>query len=254
MDLCTPHLIFAVMKVFLYNLLYWTVGIVLVAVLLSSLSYTFAEALFIGTLFLPGALGLKYFLPKLSFADKRKGVFATVCLILAVLIGEFLLIVVGNIVLSRIHQEVGYIHEVPDILVNPVFIALLVVVLEGGDMLLSRWLARRFPASEQTITFVSDRQHVSLLQGEIRYIESNDTEVRIYATEGRCFRNKTPISQWENLLGSDFIRIHRSYLVSRAQIVSISTDSVQLADTSLPISRKYREKLKGKSEQKENRE
>lgn len=231
------------MKAIAYTLLYWAAGIVLVAAVLSSLSYTFAEALFMGTLFLPGALGLKYFLSRLSFADKRKGLFASLCLMLAVLVGEFLLIVWGNIVLSRIHQEVGYIPEVPDILVNPVFIALIIILLVGGDAMLCRWLARRFPTAEQPVTFISDRQPISLLQGDIRYIESNDTEVHIYATEGRCFRDKTPISQWENLLGKEFIRIHRSYLVNRSHIVSITPDAVHLTGTTLPISRKYRETL-----------
>lgn len=238
------------MKAIAYTLLYWAISIVLVAVLLSSLSYSFAEALFIGTLFLPGALVIKTFLPKLTFIDRRRGIRNAIFLSLSVLIGEFLLILIGHMVLSAVHQQGGFIYDVPEIVLNPVFIALLIIVLEGGAMVLERWLAARFPAAQQTITFISDRQRISLLQGDIRFIESNDTEVHIYATEGRCYRNKTPISQWENLLGQDFIRIHRSYLVNRSLIQSISTDTIQLADDiaddyiTLPVSRKYRNTLK----------
>ena len=232
------------MKPIAYRIAYWTASIVLVAVVLSSLSYTFPDALFLGTLFLPGALVVEFFLSKASFEEKGKGIRNSVFVGLAVLIGEGLLLVLGNMVLSDVHRQGGYIYEVPDILVNPVFIAFLIIVLESGDVLLGRWLEKRFPAMEQQITFISDRQHVTLVQADILYIESNDTEVRIYATEGRCFRNKTPISQWENLLGKHFVRIHRSYLVGKSHITAIDNEGVHIADTTLPISRKYRETLK----------
>ncbi|MBO7070735.1 MAG: LytTR family transcriptional regulator DNA-binding domain-containing protein, partial [Bacteroidales bacterium] len=93
------------------------------------------------------------------------------------------------------------------------------------------------------ITFFSDRKSVTLSLDEIAYIESNDTEVSIVTREGRSYRNKTGISQWENLLGETFVRIHRSYLVNRACITEIGTDTLLAAGTELPISRKYRKIL-----------
>ena len=53
---------------------------------------------------------------------------------------------------------------------------------------------------------------------------------------------QTGISQWENLLGKDFIRVHRSYLVRKELIQETLYDSLTLADgTSIPVSRKYRD-------------
>ena len=43
---------------------YWVVSILLVALVLTSIGYSFLEALFIGSMFLPGALAAKYFFPK----------------------------------------------------------------------------------------------------------------------------------------------------------------------------------------------
>jgi DNA-binding LytR/AlgR family response regulator len=77
---------------------------------------------------------------------------------------------------------------------------------------------------------------------EIIYVESRDTEVWVYATEGRHYRNKTGISQWENLLGEDFIRVHRSFVVMKESIQDTLSVSLTLEDgTSIPVSRKYRE-------------
>ncbi|MBR0223589.1 MAG: LytTR family transcriptional regulator DNA-binding domain-containing protein, partial [Bacteroidales bacterium] len=46
---------------------------------------------------------------------------------------------------------------------------------------------------------------------------------------GQSYRNKTRIGQWENILGEDFVRIHRSYLVNRACISSVEADSLVAA-------------------------
>ena len=82
---------------------------------------------------------------------------------------------------------------------------------------------------------------MSLDASEILYIESRDTEVWVCATEGRRFRNKTGITQWENLLGEDFLRVHRSFVVKKDTIASVERESVKLKDgTEIPVSRKYR--------------
>ena len=126
---------------------------------------------------------------------------------------------------------------------NPVFIAGVLTLLILVDWALKRYLEKSFPAAREPIRFISDRKPVSLLPEEIRYIESNDKEVMVYATEGRRFRNKTGISQWESILGDGFVRIHRSYLVNRAAITSVGPDSLTAAGQTLPISRKYRNTL-----------
>ena len=84
---------------------------------------------------------------------------------------------------------------------------------------------------------------MTLLQDEIRYVESNDTEVWINATESRRFRNKTPISQWENLLGEGFMRVHRSYLVNVDYIDGAERDVVILGEDEIPVSRKYKDNV-----------
>ena len=54
--------------------------------------------------------------------------------------------------------------------------------------------------------------------------------------------NMTGITQWEKLLGEDFVRVHRSYVVKKSAIVSVANESVSLQDgTEIPVSRKYRD-------------
>ena len=129
-------------------------------------------------------------------------------------------------------------------LFNPVFIGMTLTLFIVGDTALSRYLGKRFPSKQTPLHFVSDRRTISLLKDEILYIESNDTEVTVYATQGRSFRNKTGIGQWEDILGDGFLRIHRSYLVSTAKTEFVNSDTVSVEGTILPVSRKYKDIVK----------
>ena len=71
-------------------------------------------------------------------------------------------------------------------------------------------------------------------------MESCDTETWIYATEGRRYRNKRSMSAWANLLGRDFVRIHRSYLVRISACLGRDGENILIGDVRLPISRKYK--------------
>lgn len=52
------------------------------------------------------------------------------------------------------------------------------------------------------------------------------------------------ISQWENLLGSDFLRIHRSYLINLSVSTLASLDTVNVGGVLLPVSRKYKDAVR----------
>ena len=140
-------------------------------------------------------------------------------------------------------SEVWYMLDVQPVLVNPAFLGLSVTALAVGDYGWRKWLDKKWPSGPRQITFCSDRKTVSLSLDEIAYIESNDTEVRIVTQEGRSYRNKTGISQWENILGEGFVRIHRAFLVNEACITEVGSHSLLAAGTELPISRKYRKTL-----------
>ena len=75
---------------------YWVVSILLVAIVLTSLGYRFLEALFIGSMFLPGALAAKYFFPKVNFKNRWAGIKDTVFIVLGILLGEMLLFMIAH--------------------------------------------------------------------------------------------------------------------------------------------------------------
>ena len=221
---------------------YWAAALIIVAMILLSLDYSFAEALFMSSLFLPGVIAAKFFLAQVRKDASSNSAMNAVYIFGAIAVMEFLLIVCGHRLLEYIEkQNPLYLGiGVADILVNPIFVAVIIfLILAGEHMVLQKY---KDVNEVRTISFTSDRHKIILNRNEIVYIESNDSEVWVYATEQRRFRNKTGITQWENLLGEDFIRVHRSFIVRKESIQETLSDSLTLADgTSIPVSRKYRE-------------
>ena len=219
---------------------YWLAALAVLSAILVSLDYKPGEAVLVSLMFCPCALALEYLMPK---AHKTRD---KVYLSLAVLVAMIVLVVWLHYLLWNRMSPSGSISEklVPPMLINPAFLGLILTTLSIGDYYWSKWIDKRFKAKDRTVTFFSERKSVTLRLADIAYVESNDTEVRIVTVSGESYRNKTGISQWENLLGDGFLRIHRSYLVNIAAAALTSPDMVSIAGKDLPVSRKYKDSVK----------
>lgn len=222
---------------------YWVLSVLLVSMIVTSLGYGFLEALLLGTMFLPGALAARYFFPKVDFKDRKSGIRDTVFIVLGILIAEMLLFVIVEYYIDYLRQNQPV--PPPQILTNPVFITLILTLLATGSYFFETWLDRKRPTPPAPIKFTSERKPVTLSIEEILYVESNDDVTIVYATDGRCYRNITPISRWEAILNPHFLRIHRSYLVNKTAVTGVDVDLLYIGETQLPISRKYRDEVLG---------
>jgi len=228
-------------KRIIITVLYWIIAVLLISAVLVSLNYRFPDALFISIMLVPGCIILKFVLPKVSFSDFKKGLADIFFISAAVMVTELLFIICSHIAVKGFPAMTDGIR-IPSVLINPAFLAIAMAFITGGDYLLSRYLKNLLTDEPAPIVFTSDYKRVTLNVSEISYVESRDTEVWVCATDGRRFRNKTGIAQWENLLGEDFIRVHRSFVVRKESIQEILNDSLTLVDgTTIPVSRKYRE-------------
>ena len=224
---------------------YWLAAIILTALLLTSLDYDLWQAILMSLSFLPAAMALSFFLPKVERDSKgKRRVVDTIYIVLGVMLMTFFLIYLWQWLFISVNGLEGWkVWSIPAMLGNPVFVAAILAILAYGHYLLTRWLEKKYP-SDRPISFTSDYKKVSLKKEDILYIESRDSEVWIIARDGRQYRNRTGISQWENLLGPGFLRIHRSFLVNVADATLASQDLVSIGGQSIPVSRKYKDSVK----------
>ena len=231
----------SVMKRILIIGLYWIVAILLTAFIVVSLDYAFWQGVMIGLMFLPCAMALSFFLPKVAKEASPVRIRHSIYVILGILSLALFLMFMVHMLFRYMKDEPGYPfpQDFAPILGNPFFLAVILTVLAYGEYLLEKWLGKK--AEKRPISFTSDYRKVSVSAQDILYIESRDSEVWIHTRDGKLYRNKTGITQWENLLGPDFIRIHRSFLVNGKDAVHTSPDIVTIAGEQLPVSRKYKE-------------
>jgi hypothetical protein len=243
----------------LLSVIWWVVFTLVLACLFLSLSYSFEEAVFIATLFIPGVFALRYWVSQLPARtveepewDEDEGPLMArkwisyAALFLSIILLEILLVLLAHLIVLA-PPDNPFAVSTPVLLANPV---LAIVILGAGyawglllDHVTKRWLPKKEPAIE----FVSDRQKVSVPVNNIQYIESRDTEVYIHLKDGTAYRNKTPISHWESILGCGFLRVHRAYLVNASRIRHITQDALFIEGDRIPVSRKYRDNLKNVS-------
>lgn len=224
---------------------YWLSAIIVTAILLTSLDYDLWEAVLMSLSFLPAAMALSFFLPKTERNSTRaKRILDTIYIILGVMLMTFLLIYMWQWMFISINWvQDRSVWSIPAMLGNPVFVAAILSILAYGNYHLIKWLDRKYPV-ERPVTFTSDYKKVSLKREEILYVESRDCEVWVITRDGRRYRNRMGIGQWENLLGLDFLRIHRSFLVNTSDAKLASPDLVFIGGQSIPVSRKYRDSTK----------
>lgn len=221
---------------------YWLFAIMLIATIVTSLGYRFGEAVFIGTMFVPGSVVAKYFYQSVSLGN-RKSIITAVFVTVGIIVMELLLLFLGHFFIEVLNNggwDYSFRMEFPRVLMNPVFITVMVLVLSVCNIQWEKWLRLKFPESWGKITFLSDRHNVTLSVKDILYVESNDTITMIVTRDGARYRNKTPISRWESILSPDFVRIHRSYLVQKDEITNVEGDLLHVGEIELPVSKKYK--------------
>lgn len=105
-----------------------------------------------------------------------------------------------------------------------------------------RELLRVSESAARQIIVKSEYRNVTLSVGDILYVESIDNYVKLHLADGTSVTSKIPLRGIEEQLPQgEFIRIHRSFVVSRNRIASFTHSEVTLAKSgkTLPIGKKY---------------
>ncbi len=85
-----------------------------------------------------------------------------------------------------------------------------------------------------------DRKNLKVAFDDILFIESLKDYVKVVTTTKNIITKQSISSLEEMLPGKQFVRIHRSYIVSVDKITSFTTNTIEIGKHELPISRMYR--------------
>ena len=148
----------------------------------------------------------------------------------------------------------GFDLQAVDYLLKPIsFDRFLKAVQKYFDLHVSKEIIKQEIVSEakETSIFVrSDRKMVKVRFKEINYIESLSDYVKIFTDKETIITRETISNIESKLPSNEFLRTHRSYIVSIPKIDSFTNEFLELDKKAIPISRSYKEnvlqKLAGK--------
>jgi len=95
-------------------------------------------------------------------------------------------------------------------------------------------------SSPQFLYFRADRKMVKVLLDDIKFIEGLKDYVKIHASHQTLITKQTIMAVHEMLPADEFIRIHRSFIVSLNKITSFSPHAVFIGKDEIPIGPLYR--------------
>lgn len=228
------------------SVIYWIAALVMISLVLVSLDYPFLQAFLFSLMFLAGAASAFRLIRQIDLADKKKGIRNALTGVIAIVIVEMALVPALQYLLNGSDFDMVRGLDIPQMMMNPIFIFLLLAVSISGRFLLYRATAVEFTASAEgqnpNIEFISERHRVSIPKETIRYVSSLDSETTVH-TADRQYRTKCPISKWESILGDGFVRVHRAFIVNRSFVESSIANSVTVAGETIPVSRKYKDAI-----------
>jgi DNA-binding LytR/AlgR family response regulator len=111
-------------------------------------------------------------------------------------------------------------------------------------------LTVRVPASEELQSeksdyfFVrADRKMIKICHSEITYIESLADYIKVHVNDKTVVTRETITSIEAKLPKNEFIRTHRSFIVSMGKIDSFTSEFVEIGKKQIPISRSYKNEV-----------
>lgn len=211
-------------------------------------------AFFFVSMLLPIVLGTSYFfsyvLVPRYLQNKRYVKFALyslytviISLYLELIVLMFAFIYIGNFSFQNMGPNAS------DTILLAVILYLLVVIGVLLLMVRQEKETRKVIQSEKNkmenpfLEIMSNRKMARIPYSDIVYIESLSDYIRVNTLKEQII-SKEKISNLASRLPDPFIRIHRSFIINKEKIKSISYDEVMVEDVCLNIGRSYRKVVK----------
>jgi DNA-binding LytR/AlgR family response regulator len=154
-----------------------------------------------------------------------------------------------QIIITTAFQEYalqGYELDIADYLLKPIkferFLKAITKVFRQNEGLTTpaNTNEKKEGAKESYLYFRTERKTVKVMQHDILYVEGMGNYVKIFTEQGIVI-TKNSMTAVEAMLPEDsFIRIHRSFIVSRSKIKSFNSEVVEIGKIEIPIGKLFK--------------
>lgn len=151
------------------------------------------------------------------------------------------------VILTTAHREYaleGYNLDIVDYLLKPISFDRFIAAVE-------RYYTRKKNSFHNQLNVISSPTENFLLLKSgtttqqintqaVLYIESLKDYIQIHFEDGKKSMLKYKIGQLENELTSDFIRVHKSFIVNTKKVTVFSTSQIEIGDIRIPVGHRHK--------------
>lgn len=141
------------------------------------------------------------------------------------------------------HAAEGFELDAVDYLVKPFSVERFLKAVNKALEKLERERASGGSMQEPFIFVKADKKVYRINLSAIEYIEALDDYVKIVTAETSYLVHDTMKGMQEELPATDFMRVHKSYIIARNKIVFIEGNYVRISGKDIPIGASYREEV-----------
>lgn len=223
------------------QLSFWILSLVVMTLIYQSLLGSFVGSLILATLLLPGAgvmsIGFK------QWRKNSKGLWRWIHLFYILLFSlyvEWVAMLVAYWLIFELQ-----IHAVPEVLVNPIFLWLYMLFFAMAEDRLIEGKRKAQNADENLprwFELISERKKVKINLNKLHFVESKNEQTFFYIEE-KSLQSRERIGQIADRLPSDFLRVHRSFIVNPALAIAVNSSRIEMKAGEIPVSRAYKKKV-----------
>jgi DNA-binding LytR/AlgR family response regulator len=140
----------------------------------------------------------------------------------------------------------GYEHNVIDYLLKPIEFSRFLTAINKVQLTSTIHSSEPSKEDEKDYLFFNvNKKKVKVHLDDILYIEGQKEYIKIVTTD-KSIVTKLPIGQMIELLPTEnFLRVHRSFIVSKQKIEAYDSMEVEIKGRQIPIGRSYKEIVEG---------
>lgn len=151
------------------------------------------------------------------------------------------------VIFTTAHREYameGYELDVVDYLLKPIsferFMAAVEKFYRRNQQHTADLIQNNTPVAQKLLLLQSGTKIYQVNESDILYIESLKDYIQLHFLDGKKIMIKYKIGQLEQELSTDFLRVHKSFIVQKKRITVFSTHSLELGNIAIPIGSHYK--------------
>lgn len=138
----------------------------------------------------------------------------------------------------------GFELDVVDYLVKPYpFDRFLKAVNKAKDLYHLKQHPKEYPSTKDAIFLKVDNILKRVILNDIIYIEGMENYVALHTREGRMITLMTMKSMEETLPSENFLRVHKTYIISKNHVKGIEGNEIDMGKVKIPMSRNRRNEI-----------